>query len=57
MLGARDKKKLEKKCDYLLQWMERNPNAKREDYLRGLDDVMRYSDKLLRRPPGMCALM
>jgi len=54
VLGSRDKKKLEKKCDYLLQWIDRNPYARREDYVRGLDDLVRYSDKLISRPPTVC---
>jgi len=57
VVSSRDKKKLEKKCDYLLQWIDRNPYAKRDDYLRGLDDVMRYSDKLSTRPPTTCPVM
>jgi len=57
VLSSRDKKKLEKKCDYLLQWIDRNPYAKREDYVRGLDDVMRYSDKLSNKPPNPCPVM
>jgi len=54
VLSSRDKKKLEKKCDYLLQWIDRNPYARREDYMRGLDDLVRYSDKLNSRPPTAC---
>ncbi len=48
---------MENKCDYVLQWLARNPNAPTEDYIRGLDDVATYCERLINRGDGRCSVL